>query len=282
MGNSVEEVLRFIRDGGSDVKFVRLAFCDADGTPKNISVAPDELERAFTRGVAFDPGAIPGFDGETQPLLFPDPGTLAVLPWRPQQGRVVRFYCELRDGAGNALAYDTRVQLRRAAEALTAAGITLQVGASCDFYLFRTDAEGAPTNLPFDNGGYFDVYPLDRGENVRREICSYLEVMSVVTTASYHAYGPGQNTIALRETDALTCADNLQTFKTVVGAVTGQNGLAASLAPRPLPGTPESKLGLLVSYGKRGEAKTEERLGASPSANPYAELARLAARILRG
>jgi glutamine synthetase len=191
------------------------------------------------------------------------------------------LFCELRGEDGTVLPYDTRSGLKIALAELDARKITLQIEASIDFYLFRTDAEGAPTKLAFDTGGYFDVYPLDRGENVRREICSYLGEMSVRTAASYHAYGPGQNTISLLSADALECADNIQTFKTVVGAVSGQNGLAASLEPQPLPGTAESRMHLFIKVTENGET-SDDYSPSAPSADPYAAILSVARQILDG
>lgn len=297
MASTTDEVLRFVRDRDNDVKFVRLTFSDALGTPKNISVPPEELQRAFERGVAFD-GRMFGEVSELRappesrapleshaplvlrtPLLFPDPTTLAVLPWRPQHGRVVRFYCDIKDEAGEIMPYDARASLRRAVEKAAAAGKAVSAGASCDFYLFRTNDEGTPTKIPFDSGGYLDVYPLDRGENVRRDICSYLEVMSVTVTSSHHAYGPGQNTISLKEADALTCADAIQTLKTVAGVVAAQNGLTASLEKNPLPGTAESVLFITAAVtekgGKKGGQRREQTYSFAPSANPYTEMERI-------
>jgi glutamine synthetase len=279
MANTVDEVLRFVRDRDNDVKFVRLAFSDASGTPKNISVPPEELPRAFEKGVEFD-GRIFG-DIQPPPLLFPDPSTLAVLPWRPQHGRVVRFYCDIKDKTGASLPFDARASLRRAETGAEAAGLAFTARASCDFYLFRTNEEGSPTKIPFDSGGYLDVYPLDRGENVRREICSHLDVMSVVVTSSNHAYGPGQNSVAIKESGALACADNIQTFKTVAGVVAAQNGLYASLDRNPLPGVSESMLFLSLTVSAKGKERDGKFFALAPSVNPYSELERIIAGIGR-
>ncbi|MDR3309995.1 MAG: glutamine synthetase beta-grasp domain-containing protein [Oscillospiraceae bacterium] len=265
MPNTHNDVLRFVTDPDNDIKFVRLAFSDADGVPKNISVSPDALTAAFRDGVAFD-GRILG-DGGGQPLLFPDPETLAALPWRPSHGCVVRLYCDICYADGSPAPCDARASLRRAADGLSDG---TEIGVSLDFYLFRSDADGAATRIPLDAGGYLDVYPLDRGENVRREICSYLREMGVSTSSSFHAYGPGQNTVTLAPAAPAETADNIQTLKTVLGAVAGQNGLAASLEPRPLPGTSESMLWLALRRG--GDT---EHLSINPQCNPYAEIEKL-------
>jgi glutamine synthetase len=255
MATTENDVLRFVRDVDNDVKFVRLAFCDLFGASKNISVPPAELTRAFSEGVSFDTEAVDGFAGAQMKNVFlhPEPGTMSVLPWRPQQGRVVRFYCGIIDASGEIYPRDTRGILRRVIESGEKAGYSVKIGAECDFYLFKTDGEGAATLSPFDEGGYFDVYPLDRGENVRRELCFHLEEMSIVPESSHHARGPGQNGIAIKSYDALTGADNILTLKTVVKTVAGRNGLHASFMPKPLLGSGGSGLTLKLSLS-RGNA----------------------------
>ncbi|MDR2502204.1 MAG: glutamine synthetase beta-grasp domain-containing protein [Oscillospiraceae bacterium] len=281
MRNSTEDVLRFVKDRDSDVKFIRLAFTDLTGAVKNISLAPDCLPRAFERGMEFNAAEFEGFGGGSA-LLFPDPGTLSVLPWRPSHGRVARLYCEIRGHDGVTAPYDTRSRLRAAAEELDLLGITLRILVSADFYLFRTDSDGNPTDRPFDDGGYFDIFPRDKGENVRREICSYLSEMSVSTIASYHAAGPGQNTIALAETDALCAADNIQTFKTVVGAVAGQNGLASLEALNGAALLPESKLALRVAVSARGGKAAMRDTDLPAKCNPYKEILKLVSSAANG
>ena len=171
MTATISEVLEFIQT--NDVKFIRLAFCDLFGKQKNISIMPEELPGAFEHGISFDAHAIAGFSDivHSDLFLFPDPSTLAVLPWRPQQGRVVRFYCDIKNPDGSAYWGDTRGFLKSVVSRAEQEGYLCKVGTECEFYLFITDESGAPTKTPFDRGGYLDVAPLDRGENVRREIC---------------------------------------------------------------------------------------------------------------
>ena len=165
------EILRFVEE--NDVKFIRLVFCDLFGVQKNISIMPDELEDAFSGGISFDGSAIAGYCGVEDSDLFlkPEPATLTLLPWRPQSGRVARFYCSIVRPDGTPYERDGRALLRAASEECRAAGYECKVGTECEFYLFKTDESGAPTYDTLDAGGYFDMAPLDRGENVRREIC---------------------------------------------------------------------------------------------------------------
>ena len=252
MVTTVEEVLDFIKY--NDVKFIRLSFCDLLGRQKNISIMPDELPRAFEHGVPFDAHAISGFTDITKSdlLLIPDPGTLSVLPWRPQQGRVVRFYCGIRNPDGSVFWGDTREILKNIVGKISQKGYSCMVGAECEFYLFKTDENGEPTTKPYDNGGYLDVSPLDKGENVRREICICLEEMGIRPETSHHEQGPGQNEIDFKFSDAVNSADNLITFKQVVRSIAARNGLFASFAPKPLPGKSGSGLHINLSLLKNG------------------------------
>ena len=199
------EVLRFVQE--NDVKFIRLAFCDIFGNLKNISIMAEELPKAFEHGISFDASAIRGFLNveDSDLLLYPDPGTLEVLPWRPQQGRVARFYCSIRHPDGTPFAGDLRNALKDSAQRAIEMGFRCKIGSECEFYLFETDENGAPTNIPFDNAGYLDVAPMDKGENVRREICLTLEEMGirpddVLLRADGQALGSIDDLMAVRRT----------------------------------------------------------------------------------
>lgn len=252
MTATVQEVLQFVKE--NDVKFIRLAFCDLLGRAKNISIMPDELPEAFENGISFDAHAINGFTDITNSDLFlvPDPTTLSVLPWRPQQGRVVRFYCNIRNPDGSTFWGDTRAILQSVLRRGEQMGYSCMVGAECEFYLFKTDDSGEPTTIPFDQGGYLDVAPLDKGENVRREICLCLEEMGIKPETSHHEQGPGQNEIDFKFSDGLSCADNLVTFKQVVKSIAARNGLYASFSPKPLPDKSGSGLHINLSLSRNG------------------------------
>ena len=229
-----EEVFDFIQE--EDVKFIRLAFCDVSGRQKNVSIMPDELERAFETGITFDASAIHGFGNEVRSdlLLFPDPSTLNILPWRPSHGKVVRMFCEIRRPDGTPFELDSRLILARAVDAAKRKGITVQIGSEFEFYLFKTDENGEPTRVPFDRAGYMDVAPEDKGENVRREICLTLLDMGIQPESSHHEEGPGQNEIDFRYSGAMTAADNAMNFLSVVKATAQRNGLYADFSPKPL------------------------------------------------
>ena len=234
MNHTVSEVLAFVEE--NDVKFVRLGFCDPFGFQKNISILPDGLVSAFENGVSFDAHAIQGFSDVTKSdlLLFPDPATLTVLPWRPGPGRVVRFYCDIKNPDGSLFLHDSRQVLERVVRRSEKMGYVCKIGAECEFYLFKTDENGDATSVPLDRGGYLDISPLDKGENMRREICLSLEEMGIQPESSHHEQGPGQNEVDIKFDNAMTCADHFLTLKSVVKAIAARNGLFASFMPKPL------------------------------------------------
>lgn len=252
MTHEIKEVLDFIKE--NDVKFIRLAFCDLFGTQKNISIMPDELERAFEEGISFDASAIKGFGdvAKSDLLLFPEASTLNVLPWRPQQGRVVRFFCDIRTPEKETFVYDSRFILKKVMKKCLDRGYIPYIGTECEFYLFKTDENGEPTTIPHDKGGYFDISPIDKGENIRREICLCLEEMGIKPETSHHEQGPGQNEIDFKYSDSLTAADNFLTFKSVVKAIATRNGLFASFMPKPIEGESGNGLHINLSLFKNG------------------------------
>ena len=240
MTYSADEILHVIEE--EDVKFIRLSFCDVFGREKNISLMPAELPRAFRYGIAIDASAVAGFGGEIHSDLFlhPEPDTLTLLPWRPEQGRVVQMFCTVSYPDGTVFENDTRSLLKRAVLDAAAAGCTFAFGSELEFYLFRLDADGEPTHIPYDRAGYMDTPPDDKGENVRREICLTLEQMGILPESSHHEEGPGQNEIDFRYSDALSSADNAVTFSKVVRAIAFRNGLWADFSPKPLGDRPGS------------------------------------------
>jgi len=252
MDITTKEVLEFVRE--NDVKFVRLSFCDLFGFQKNISIMPDGLMSAFEEGVSFDAHAIKGFGNVTESdlLLFPDPSTLSILPWRPGPGRVVRFFCGIKNPDGKPFPYDARNILKEVERRCRDMGYLCRMGAECEFYLFKNGEDGEPTGVTFDRGGYFDMQPLDKGENVRREICLTLAEMGIEPERSHHEQGPGQNEIGFKFSGALGCADRFLTFKSVVKAISARNGLHASFMPKPIPNAPGSGAHVNISLTQNG------------------------------
>jgi glutamine synthetase len=186
--------------------------------------------------------------------LKPDPSTLSILPWRPQQGRVARFYCDVITAEGTSYPYDARKFLKDTLRTcLQEYDFSVRVGLRSEFYLFKTDEEGKPTMEPWDQGGYLDIAPKDRGENIRREICLTLEEMGIQPESSHHEAGPGQNEIDFRTSDALSAADHFITYRNVVSAIAARNGVYASFDPKPL--REESGNGLHMSISTFRDGK---------------------------
>lgn len=247
MKYSSQEVIQYVSE--EDVKFIRLAFCDVYGRQKNISIMPSELSRAFEHGIAFDASSVGGFGDETHSDLFlrPDPSTLSVLPWRPEHGRVIRMFCTITKPNGEIFEGDTRSVLKKAVSDAKAAGIEFSFGSELEFYLFKLDENGQPTKVPYDDAGYMDMAPEDRGENIRREICLTLEQMGICPESSHHEGGPGQNEIDFRYSDPLTAADDAMAFQTVVKTIARRNGLYADFSPKPLADKPGNGLHINMS-----------------------------------
>lgn len=241
---TASELTDFIKE--NDVKFVRLSFIDLDGRQRNLSVMAEELPKVLTCGMPFSAAAANyGGGAGDDLLLFPDVGTIHILPWRPQHGRVARFLCYIKDIKGQDVYFDSRLLLKKTLARLKEKGITAELGTDSEFYLFKTDDEGNPTKITHDRAGYFDIAPLDKGENVRREICLCLEEMGIKPLSSHHEEGPGQNEINFIATSAMEACDNYMIFRSVVKAIASRNGLFASFLPKPIEN--ESGNGLALS-----------------------------------
>lgn len=270
MDFTIEEVLQFIEE--NDVRFIRLTFCDMFGYPKNIAIPAGRLGHVFRHGLSFDASVVDGFMNveESDLFLHPDPTTLAVLPWRPQQGRVVRLFCDIKYPDGRPFEGDGRYMLKKAIAFAAEKGYDCRMGAECEFYLFKCDDDGNPTKIPHDNAGCFDIAPLDKAENIRREIGLTLDEMGIWVAESHHKHGPGQNEITFVSCDALNAADNFFTFKSAAKTVAALNGLFASFMPHPIKNQSGSGMHINMYLTKNGESvfRSSNR-GASPEADSF-------------
>lgn len=250
-----EEVMQFVQE--EEVKFIRLAFCNVYGKQHNVAIMPSELKRAFEFGIAIDASAIDGFGGEVRSdlLLHPDASTLIQLPWRPEQGKVVRMFCDISYPDGRVFERDTRSILKKAVAYAAELGYSFAFGAEMEFYLFKVDENGEPTKIPYDHAGYMDIAPDDKCENIRREICLMLEQMGIRPETSHHESGPAQNEIDFRYSDPLTAADNAITFNAIVRTVAAQNGLCANFSPKPL--TDWDGNGMHINISAKGDGKPD-------------------------
>ncbi|MDD6278211.1 MAG: glutamine synthetase family protein [Oscillospiraceae bacterium] len=227
------EILQYIDE--NDVKFVKLTFCDINGNLKNISVLSSELATVFEHGLKINSSKIEGFAAKEGKALylFPDASTMTMLPWRPQQGRVIRLFCYIFYADGSRYEGDGRYFLKKAVKAALDKGFCFRFGTSCEFMLFCTDDNGLPTTVRHDMAGYCDSAPYDKGENIRRDICLTLEQMNIHPLSSYHEDGCGQHEIDFNASSALRAADTFMSFKSAVKSVSQRNNVYASFMPKP-------------------------------------------------
>jgi len=222
-----------------NVDFLRLQFTDILGTVKNVSVPADQAEKAFTEGIYFDGSSINGFVRiqESDMRLDPDPSTFAVLPWRNNDDSAAgRLICDVIDtSSGQPFSGDPRGVLKRAIERAEEMGYTVNAAPEPEFFLFEEDEEGRATTKTNDAGGYFDLAPKDLAQDVRRDIIFGLEDMGFDIEASHHEVAQGQHEINFTYDDALSTADNVATFRSVVRAIAAEHDLHATFMPKPIP-----------------------------------------------
>lgn len=240
MSKQRDFVLRTIEERG--VKFVRLWFTDVAGTLKSVALAPAEVEGAFSEGLGFDGSAIEGMTRayESDLLAMPDPSTFQLLPWRSTVEPSARMFCDLRTPNGEPAAADPRNVLKRALANAAERGFTFYTHPEIEFYLLKSAELGPEGPIPVDRAGYFDNVPGGTAHDFRRESVNMLEDLGISVEFSHHEGGPGQNEIDLRYADALTTADNIMTFRTVVKEVAISQGVYATFMPKPLAGQPGS------------------------------------------
>lgn len=251
---SRKEIIAIVKE--ENVKFIRLQFTDIFGMLKNVAITSDQLEKALDNQCMFDGSSIEGFVRieESDMYLHPDIDTFVIYPWRPQIGKVARIICDIYTADGKPFEGDPRYVLKRAILRSKDMGFDkYNVGPECEFFLFLTDNEGNPTTITHDNAGYFDLGPIDLGENARRDMSMVLEEMGFEIEASHHEVAPGQHEIDFKYTDALTAADAILTFKLVVKVIAKRHGLHATFMPKPIFGINGSGMHTNISLFKNGE-----------------------------
>ena len=254
MGNYTrEEILQMVEE--EDVEFIRLQFTDMFGCLKNIAIPYSKLEKAMDNKCVIDVSSIEGFvrDEEYDMYLYPDLSTFSILPWRPQQGKVARFVCDIYNEDGTPYIESPRYILKKALEKAKAKGYTLMVNPECEFFLFHTDDNGMPTTTTHEKAGYMDLSPIDLGENARRDIVLTLESMGFEIEASHHEVAPAQHEIDFKYDNALVTADNIMTFKMVVKTIAKRHGLYATFMPKPITDVDGSGMHINMSLEKDGK-----------------------------
>ena len=244
---SREDIIRMVED--EDVEFIRLQFTDIFGILKNVAITASQLNKALNNDCMFDGSAIEGFVriDESDMYLHPDLDTFEIFPWRPQQGKVARLICDVYNPDGTPFIGDPRYVLKRAVKRAADMGYTFQVGPECEFFLFHTDEEGRPTTQSHERASYFDVSPIDLGENVRRDIVLNLEDMGFEVEASHHEIAPAQHEIDLQYTEGLEAADHIMTFKMAAKTIAKRHGLHATFMPKPKEGVNGSGMHINMS-----------------------------------
>ncbi len=266
MHYSKEDILAMVEENG--VKFIRLQFTDILGTLKNVAITDRQLEKALNNHCMFDGSSINGFVRveESDMYLRPDLDTFVIFPWRPQQGKVARLICDVYMPDGTPFEGDPRYILKKVINKAKDMGYTMNVGPECEFFLFEVDNDGNPTLKTNDKGSYFDLGPIDLGENARRDMTLALEDMGFEIETSHHEVAAGQNEIDFKYADALVTADNIATFKYVVKSIAQRHGLYATFMPKPLHGVNGSGMHInisLIKDGKNAFHNEEDELGLS-------------------
>ena len=250
---SKQDIIRIVEE--EDVEFIRLQFTDIFGALKNVAITSSQLEKALDNRVMFDGSSIEGFVRieESNMYLYPDLDTFTIFPWRPQQGKVARIICDVYNADGTPFAGASRMVLKKQIDEAAKMGYSFNVGPECEFFLFHQDDNGQPTTITHEKAGYFDLGPVDLGENARRDMVLTLEDMGFEIEASHHEVAPAQHEIDFKYDEALTTADNIMTFKLAVRTIAKRHGLFASFMPKPKQGVSGSGMHINMSLSKDGK-----------------------------
>ena len=264
-----KDIIKMVEE--DDVEFIRLQFTDMFGNLKNVAITTGQLERALDNECMFDGSSIEGFVRieESDMFLYPDLDTYVTFPWRPQQGKVARLICDVYTTDRKPFNGDPRYVLKKVIKEAADMGYTFDVGPELEFFLFHLEEDGQPTTTTNERAGYFDLGPLDSGENARRDMVLTLEEMGLSVEASHHEVAPAQHEIDIKYEDALTTADNIMTFKLVARTIAKRHGLHASFMPKPNYGVDGSGMHVNISMKKDGKNIFDEpsdKLGLSKEA----------------
>jgi glutamine synthetase len=245
---SKDEVRKMVKD--ENIRFLRVMFTDMLGTIKSVDLPVSQLDKLMDNKIMFDGSSIDGFVRieESDMYLYPDMSTWLVFPWGAEHGKVARVICSVQTVDGEPFAGDPRNNLKRVLKDMQKMGFKdFNIGPEPEFFLFKTDEQGNPTQTVNDQENYFDMEPADRGEDCRRDIVLALEKMGFDVEAAHHEVAPGQHEVDFKYSDALEAADNIQTFKLIVKTIAKKYGLHAAFMPKPLSGINGSGMHLNMS-----------------------------------
>ena len=248
------EIKKIVQE--NNIEFIKLEFCDINGTMKNLSIPSEQLDNALNNEIMLDGSSIKGFRSiETSDMYFyPDLKTFAIIPWRSdEEVKVARFICDIHNADGTPFEGCPRCNLKKMIAKAEKLGYTMNVGPEAEFFIFKKDETGKPSLNTDDEAGYYDAAPSDKGENLRRRMVKTLKEMGFEVEASHHEVARGQHEIDFKYADALTTADNIMTFKYVVSAIAEQNNVCATFMPKPIFGINGSGMHCNVSLFKNGK-----------------------------
>lgn len=248
-----QDIIQMVEE--EDVEFIRLQFTDIFGNLKNVAITSSQLERALDNQCMFDGSSIEGFVRieESDLYLHPDLDTFTIFPWRPQQGKVARFICDIYRPDGTPFEGDPRYVLRQAVAKVHEMGYECEIGPECEFFLFDTDDNGRPTTETSEMAGYFEMGPNDLGENARRDMVLTLEDMGFEIEASHHEASSGQHEIDFKYVPAMQAADDVVTFKLTVKTIAKRHGMHATFMPKPKTDRNGSGMHINMSLSKDGK-----------------------------
>lgn len=264
-----QDIIRMVEE--EDVEFIRLQFTDLFGNLKNVAITSSQLEKALDNRCMFDGSSIEGFVRieESDMYLHPDLDTFTIFPWRPQQGKVARFICDVYRPDGSPFEGDPRYILKKEIEKAAELGYSCEIGPECEFFLFDMDDQGCPTTKTTENAGYFEMGPNDHGENARRDMVLTLEDMGFEIETSHHEAAPGQHEIDFKYAPALYAADDITTFKLAVKTIARRHGMHATFMPKPKSGINGSGMHINISLSRDGKnifTDAEDEYGLSQEA----------------
>ena len=248
-----EDIFRLVEE--EDVEFIRLQFTDIYGNLKNMAVTSSQLDKALDGKCRFDAEAIEDYTGDKEKSMYliPDLDTFEIFPWRPQQGKVARLFCDVYTTDNEPYDGDPRFVLKKAIAEAESLGYEFNVGPECEFFLFNTDENALPTTNTNEKAGYFDCGPSDFGENARRDIVLTLEQMNFIIESSHHEKAPAQHEVDFQYATALKTADNIQTFKLAVKTIAKRHGLHGTFMPKPKADANGSGMHINMSLVKNGK-----------------------------
>jgi glutamine synthetase len=250
---TAQEIISLIDE--EDVKFIRLQFVDFFGELKNIAITAGQIGKALAGKCRVDGFHIRGMNslGYNTFYLQPDFDTFAILPWRPQHGKVARFLCRLNDENGNPIPEGSRSILVDVMRRAAGEGYSFDLKPNCEFFLFLNDENGRPTTLTGERAGYLDIAPLDKGENARRDVILTLEEMGFEIESSNHETAPGQHAVVFRQSEGIRVADQIETFRATIRTVAERHGLHATFMPKPRTDLMGSAMAFTISMQKDGK-----------------------------